>query len=372
MQVMATPETVKGRFASFVIDLEGFPAVARPAMRSALKRIGAIVLTPIPIVVEASWEPLDGGLIGSGGGTVRLLSGGIAGEGTWFAEVLANDILEEDRNPDLHEISIRLDSETDWYFGTDGKGPASQADLIHTVMHELVHGLGMHTELEVFEDQGRWGSRTPFTRTDPMRFDVFVENGPGQSLMTDFVNPSVELGEQITGEDLFFGGPTATTGNGGTRPALYAPDPYRGSASVAHVDRIFDGTREDLMTPSAGFPSQSLGPATRGILADLAYYIAHARTVSLNLNRHLVLSGRVLAPLGYPPCRSNIVVVIERFKDRRWVKIATDRTNAKGAFSTRVSDEATRYRARILRLFKGPLRVNACLPDSSPIRRHRH
>jgi hypothetical protein len=369
---MATPETVKARFATFIIDLEGFPAAARRAMRYALKRIGEIIQTPIPIVVEASWEALDGGLIGSGGGIVRLMTGGIAEDGTWFPEALANDILEEDRNPDLHEISIRLDSETDWYFGTDGKGPASQADLVHTVMHELVHGLGIHTELEVFEDQGRWGSRTPFTRTDPMRFDVFVENGAGESLMTDFDNPSAELGEQITGGDLFFGGPTATTGNGGTHPALYAPDQYRASASVAHLDRIFDGTREDLMTPTAGFPSQSLGPATRGILADLAYYVAHARTVSLNLDKHLVLSGRVAVPLGYPPCRSNIVVVIERFKDRRWVRITTDRTNEKGAFSTRVPDEASRYRARILRLFKGPLKVNACLPDSSPIRRHRH
>jgi hypothetical protein len=370
---MAAPETVRGRFATFVVDLEGFPVAARPAMRYALRRIGDVIMTPIPIVVKAEWKPLAGTLVGQGGGTVRLLTGGIAGDGTWIPEALANDLLEEDRDPDLSEIAIGLDSEeTDWYFGTDGKVPPSQLDLVHTVIHELVHGLGMTTELEIFEAQGRWGDRTPTHRTDPMRFDVFVENGSGQSLMTDFVNPSVELGEQITGGDLFFGGATATTGNGGVPPALYAPDPYRPASAVAHLDRIFDGTKEDLMTPAAGFPSHAFGPATRGILADLAYYVAHARTISLSVKRHLILSGRVTVPLGYPGCRSNVAVVIERYKNGRWVRIAAVRTSETGAFSTRVPDEAARYRVRILRVFKGPLKVNACLAATSAIRRHPH
>lgn len=367
----AAAESVEGRFATFVIDLDDFPEDARKAMRYALRSVGKVVMSRIPIVVEAHWEPLEGDTLGLGSHYAHLLDGGIAGDGTWFPDALANDLLNEDMDPSMYEIRIRLNSDfPDWYFGTDGKGSAGQVDFVNTAVHELLHGLGWYTELEVVNEEGRWGSRGSVPKTDPVRFDLFVENGDGAVLVLDFDNPSEQLAEQIRSQNLFFGGPTATASNGGIAPALYAPSVYTPS-SVAHLDRIFDDTPDGTITPFDN-PSHALGPVIRGVLADLAYLIAHERNVSLGDQKHLKFKGKVAVPLGYPGCRSDIKVLIQRLKKGRWVKVASEKTEANGDFKVQAPDRAGRYRAKITRQNKGPLKVNICLPATSATVVHRH
>lgn len=364
-------ETVVGRFATFVVDLDDFPVAAREAMRYALRSVGNVVRSRIPIVVEAHWEPLEGDTLGLGSSYAHLLSGGIAGEGTWFSDALANDLLNEDMDPNMYEIRIRLNSDfTDWYFGTDGKGSEGQVDFVNTAVHELLHGLGWYTELEVVNEEGRWGLRGSTPKTDPVRFDVFVENGGGEVLISDFDNPSEQLAEQITSENVFFGGPTATASNRGIAPALYAPPVYTPS-SVAHLARIFDDTPDGTITPFDN-PSHALGPVIRGVLADLAYLIAHKRNVSLDDQKHLKFKGKVAVPLGFPGCRSDIKVLIQRLKKGRWVKVASEKTEANGDFTVQAPDRAGRYRARIKRQNKGPMKVNICLEATSDSVVHRH
>jgi hypothetical protein len=42
--------------------------------------------------------------------------------------------------------------------------------------------------------------------------------------------------DAITSDDLFWNGAAGVAGNGGVRPKLFAPDPFRPGSSVAHLD----------------------------------------------------------------------------------------------------------------------------------------
>lgn len=369
-QIAAAAETIEGRFATFIVDLDDFPEAARTATRYALRKLAQVVESPQPIVINMTWEPLGGPVAAQASARVHVLKGGFAGEGMWFPDALVNDVAGEDVDP-MPEMSVAMDNDdTDWHFGTDANESPDKVDFVDVLMHEVLHGLAFITTLKVTDGEGHWGFEND-PETLPMRFDVFVENGDRQMLLSSFDNSSVELAAELTSENLFFAGPTATAANRGNSPELYAP-PVWSASSVGHLADIFYGTPDELMTKGYVQPVRQIGPVIRGVLADTGYYVAHARKVLLDDNKHLALAGRVIVPLGYPGCRSNVVVLIQRVRHGDWVKVASERTDGNGDFEIRAGDKAGRYRATIKRQHKGPLKVNDCLAATSETVRHRH
>ena len=338
-------------------------------MRYALRKLAEVVESSVPIVVRATWEPLPENYLGLSGAWYRRLIGGFAEDGMWFPDALANDILEGDQNLTTPEMYIKLNSDaSDWYFGTDGNPPTDEVDFAHVVMHEVLHGLAFGRTFNVVKGEGSWGIGDD--NETPLRYEFLVENGAGQALVSTFANPSEELADELTSEDLFFGGPNATAANRGDPPALYAPPTWSPSAT-AHFDDSFYGTQDELMT-RAYVPTQLVGPVIRGVLADVGYFVAHARKISLDDKKHLSFTGKVTVPLGYPGCRSNIEVVVQRLRQGNWVNVASKNTEGNGDFKVGVPDRASRYRAKIKRQHKGYLNVNDCLAATSDTVTHRH
>ncbi|WP_448573437.1 CARDB domain-containing protein [Trichothermofontia sp.] len=109
----------------------------------------------------------------------------------------------------------------------------------------------------------------------PTIFDIFVENGTGDILIADFPNPSIELGNELISDDVFFNGINASDANGGALPKLYAPVPYESGSSIAHLDEdtFPAGDPNSLMTPYIDFGEaiHDPGPITLGILKDLGW-----------------------------------------------------------------------------------------------------
>lgn len=368
---MAAAETIEGRFATFIVDLDDFPEAARTATRYALRKLAQVVESPQPIVINMTWEPLSGPVAAQASPRVHVLRGGFAGEGMWFPDALVNDVAGEDVEPAMPEMSVAMDNDdTDWHFGTDTNESPGKVDFVDVLIHEVLHGLAFITTLKVTNGEGQWGLANG-SETLPLRFDVFVENGDGQVLLSSFNNYSVELAEELTSENLFYAGPTATVANRGNSPKLYAP-PVWSASSVGHLDDIFYGTPDEVMTKGYVQPVRQIGPVIRGVLADTGYYVAHARKVLLDDKRHLTLAGRVTVPLGHPACRSNVVVLIQRVRHGDWVKVATEATDGHGDFEIRAADKAGRYRATIKRQHKGFLKLNDCLAAKSETVRHRH
>src|SRR3972149_6150390 len=108
-------------------------------------------------------------------------------------------------------------------------------------------------------DWGCWG-------TYPGIYDRFTENGIGTPLLS-FPNNSKALGDQLISGSVYFDGANADAANGGAPAKLYAPGTWSQGSSYSHLDTIFDGTANALMTYSIA-PGESVhspGPVTLGI-----------------------------------------------------------------------------------------------------------
>ena len=201
----------------------------------------------------------------------------------WYPGALANALAHSDLNEhdgyDSDNDGLDADSEFDiaisssypWYTGTDGIVPVGLVDLETVVLHEAGHGLGMLGWMSYSGGQGSWGGGYGY----PTIFDRFTENGAGASLINlgSFPNPSAALGAQLVSNNLYFNGPKAKAANGGSRPKLYAPSTWSRGSSYSHLDEIYNGGANTLMTYSIGYRESvhSPGPILMGIMQDFGW-----------------------------------------------------------------------------------------------------
>ena len=90
-----------------------------------------------------------------------------------------------------------------------------------------------------------------------------------------------------------------------------------------------------------------------------------ARSITLNLQRHLVARGRVSAADDFSPCFANVIVKI-----KRWGKVIDSiETAPDGTYRIRIPDRPGRYVARVV---ANELSNAACAGATSPKARHRH
>ena len=239
----------------------------------------ALLDIDIQITVDATFTSLPEGNVGNAGGPFTTgIPSGLPG----FAYILSLADQVEGTNlfPGTFHINANFSSTfPTWYFGTDANPGPGQAGFVTVVLHELGHGLGFFSSFGVDGMNGSFGidfSGTPV----PAIFDKFVENSSGTSLIDTgvFGNPSTELEMALTGGDLVFDGPLASTGNGGSAPDLFAPDPFVTASSISHLDEDTYplGNANALMTPTV-FTSEANhapGPVTLGLFQDMGWLLA--------------------------------------------------------------------------------------------------
>jgi hypothetical protein len=179
---------------------------------------------------------------------------------------------KELNNPDSADVVVVFNRYALWYFGTDGKTPAGQYDLVSVALHELAHGLGFITLMNVAGGEGSWGGGTSY----PAIYDRFVRNG-SSTLLIDvsvFRNPSPALAWELTSDNIFFDGPNARAANSAQPPKLFAPAGWSAS-SIGHLNELAfpAGDLNSLMTPELAMAEavHSPGPVALGVLADLGW-----------------------------------------------------------------------------------------------------
>jgi hypothetical protein len=79
--------------------------------------------------------------------------------GTWYPQALANSLRGQDVSPESTDITATFNSNINgdpdciggasWYYGLDGNPPAGDYDFVTVVMHEIGHGLGFQTVMNV-------------------------------------------------------------------------------------------------------------------------------------------------------------------------------------------------------------------------------
>jgi uncharacterized membrane protein YgcG len=135
---------------------------------------GQIIESSVPIVVDASFAPLecrDGAAVAGQAGPLSLAN--IKGMPTTdvYPIALANKILGKDNAPDYPDILAEFNGamadciDIDWYYGLDGNASLTEANLLTTVLHELGHGLGFTTGIKPTTGEYNNGVTSVFSRS---------------------------------------------------------------------------------------------------------------------------------------------------------------------------------------------------------------
>ena len=268
--------------ANISVNYRGFTPEARTAFQRAVEIWSALLITEVPIEIDANFGEIESLAHAAPLGFFLLQGGGIE---SFFPVGLVNQLSGEDLDPNESDIEITMSDSEDWYYGLDGNPGEDQFDFVSVVLHEIGHGLGFISSFRDEEDgTARYGFEVSGRDTGerfPVRFDRFIWDTDIKSLVDEssYSNPSSELFEAITGIKLFWYGLEAAEANGGKDNfiLLWAPEEFTTRGSVAHLDEHAypSGTSNELMSPwtRPGEVSHEPGPIVLAMLSDMGWTI---------------------------------------------------------------------------------------------------
>jgi len=247
-------------------------AQRKASFEAAVNAWGSFITSTQTIVVSTAMDPLtcnaSSGILGSAGPTNvhKNTAGAVAN--TWYPTALANKLSSSDNNGAGSDISSTFNSDidgnnsclnlTDWFYATSkGAGPAGTISFYDTVLHEVAHGLGFISFVDVTTGE-LFGAG--FGIPDPA-IDIvstFLEDHSTTKLwgaMTDgerliSITDTGDLHWTGTAVTTAFPGVPLTAGTSGGHVQMYAPSPVEQGSSVSHWDTaVKAGTRDELMEP---------------------------------------------------------------------------------------------------------------------------
>ncbi|WP_306641399.1 T9SS type A sorting domain-containing protein [Sanyastnella coralliicola] len=252
------------------VNYNGFTPEAQAAFQYAVDIWSSLLTSSVPIIIDATWEDIDGNTLGFAGASGYFQNFANAPEANTFYPSALADKLAGFNLQGGADIEASFDSGTNWYFGTDGNPGFGQFDFVSVVLHELGHGLG------VVGSAGVDGTTGFFFFSNPSIYDTYVENGSNSSIL-NFPDNSFSLYQQLTSDNLFWNGPAAVGNNGGTDPQLYAPSSWAQGSSYSHVDEDSypAGNANSLMTPfiAPGEAIHDPGPIIMGLMEDIGWTV---------------------------------------------------------------------------------------------------
>lgn len=184
-----------------------------------------------------------------------------------LANALAGRVLQPEADS---ELSIRMNRDFDFYFGTDGNTPEGLTDFVSTALHELGHGLGFLGLSEVSDTIGSFS----VVEEIPIVYSNFLVNSENVRALS-IPDNSIRLGAFLTSEDVFIDAPSSIDANSGVRPRVFAPSVYASGSSISHWDEntFPEGNPNALMTPvrNRGESMFNIGDITRGLFKDMGW-----------------------------------------------------------------------------------------------------
>ncbi len=237
------------------------PVNAMNALNYAFDIWETQVTSTVPIEVDVTWQPLGPDILYRVGTNINFSIGNRV-----FASALINKLMTTN-HVNGRDIVLIINKDIDWYLETDGQ-PGDKYDLVTTVVSAIPHGLGLFSQFTVENGEGGWGTHYSF-------YDGNIVNRDGQGLISNYPNPSVELGNQLQSDDLYFNGVNVLVYTGGTKPQVYAPDPWEPGGSIRNWDEVAfpPGNPDAGLTPgmTPGEVYHVPGPVTKAALLDLAW-----------------------------------------------------------------------------------------------------
>jgi hypothetical protein len=252
------------------------------AFQRAMAIWGRYLSSPVEIRVDANFNPLtctsSSATLGSAGTkSVHRDFAGAPLANTWYPQALANSRAGTDLSPGTNgsDIVAQFNSAIGttcafplvWYYGLDSNPPSNALDFVSVVLHELGHGLGFQSFVDLT-------SGTKFIGFD----DVFSGNLENHS--TGKLYPQMTDAERVTASqssgNLHWVGANVVAASGsltaGVHPSghvqMYAPTPQQLGSSVSHFDAAV--APNEMMEPFYSGPNHNVG-LTLELFADLGW-----------------------------------------------------------------------------------------------------
>jgi hypothetical protein len=163
-------------------------------------------------------------------------------------------------------MTILFDTNSPWYYGTDGRPPSDQFDFVTWALFAIGRSLGFAGSGRVVSGQGSWG-----TEGRPYPYDHYVADGSGRSFLS-FANPSSALGVFLTSDNGFWRGANGVIANRGVTPRLAVSGTGSGYVYL-HESTFSRGNPNSLFTPflEKGEAIHDPGPIVLGMMADIGW-----------------------------------------------------------------------------------------------------
>ncbi len=265
----------------------------------------SVVGSNVPIIVGAQFNPLtcsaSQAVLGSAGTTTihgNFVHAPI--RNTWYPAALANSLAGSDLDTTRTEITATFNSDidnnnnclngTNWYYGLDGNRPSGTIELLTVVLHEIAHGLGFQTFVNL-------STGAKFNGVN----DVFLLDLEDHSLAKtwDKLTDAERVASSTDTGDLHWVGPnvTALVGNftGGVNQGhirMYAPATLSSGSSVSHFSNAL--SPNELMEPIDTGPKSGPGLAL-ALMQDIGWStFANATPVIAKLGARSAMDGETI------------------------------------------------------------------------------
>jgi hypothetical protein len=262
------------------------------AVQFAASLVGNLIDSSVPVQIGVRFDPLGGTATAAQLGRGRPVSvyhdfPGAPLANTWYPAALANKLAGSDLDGGAAaEIELILNSDVDgpvvlgankFYYGFDASGPAGDPGLVAVAVHEILHGLGFSSPLDLTTGAKLDGMDDVFelhlerTGATPPDFPSMTN---AQRLAAFTAAPAVHwVGSNATTASAIL---TAGVGPGGKiemyAPAGSTPDPN----ALLHFNS--DLTPFQLMETAYGGIQLDLRVA-RAVLADLGWGVGPSCTI---------------------------------------------------------------------------------------------
>jgi hypothetical protein len=256
--------------SEIIITYVNFPEEAKSAFEYAISIYEQEISSPVPIVVSATWESLDGNILAKGGASSfhKDFNDAIIPE-VFYPIALVEKLSGREWNDEKDaDIICSFDSKRPWYFETDGNTPETKYDFVTVVLHELTHGLGFSGFLNAEDGVGK--INTP--GNNPSIYDYYIFNLQNQRISDNsiFSSPSAQLLQQLTSNKLDF---SCVNNCNYSKAKIYAPTSWNNGVSIYHLKNAAGNSKRELMSSSIhkGEAIHNPGENTFRILSEIGW-----------------------------------------------------------------------------------------------------
>jgi uncharacterized repeat protein (TIGR01451 family) len=230
------------------------------AFRAAAAIWAERIESPVRIRIDARFDPLpcdaSSAVLGEAGPNTlhRDFRGAPVGK-TWYVQALANALAGRDLRHDRSDIEAVFNSTVGttcafpdaWYYGLDGLPPGTKIDFVTVVLHEIGHGLGFLSLVDLKTGKKFMGLNDAYMR---LLQNARTDRRYPQMRNRERVRASRSgralrwVGEQVVAASAFLGDGVDPSG----RVQMYAPRRQEPGSSVSHFSTSL--APDQLMEPS--------------------------------------------------------------------------------------------------------------------------